>query len=431
MSSRTVSPAKRLRGTIAVPGDKSISHRAAMFNALADGDAEIHNFLTGEDCLSTLAVLGALGVASELDAGVLTVHGVGLDGLREAADVLDCGNSGTTIRLMSGLLAAQSFLSVLSGDASLRTRPMARIAEPLRLMGAQIDGRDGGRMAPLTIRGGSLRGVRYRTPVASAQTKSAILLAGLYAEGETIVEEPATSRDHSERMLGAMGADIGGEGGVARIRPGRRLTPLSMRVPNDISAAAFWMVAASVHPDAELRLTGVGLNPTRSGVIDVLRAMGADLAIEEERTVAGEPVGDIVVRSARLEGTEIGGELLLRAIDEAPVLAVAAAFAHGATEIRDEAQELRVKESDRIATVVSNLLALGADVQERADGMRIEGAAGLRGGGTVQSFGDHRLAMAMAIAGLAATEAVTVDGADAVGVSYPGFWDDLERLSAG
>ncbi|HLB23352.1 MAG TPA: 3-phosphoshikimate 1-carboxyvinyltransferase [Dehalococcoidia bacterium] len=430
MSERVIRPARRLRGTIAVPGDKSISHRAAMLNALAEGEAAVHNFLPGEDCLSTLRVLRALGVEATLDEGgdtpVLRIRGRGLRGLREAADVLDCGNSGTTMRLMSGVLAGQYFLSVLTGDASLRSRPMARVLEPLHRMGAQVGSREGG-LAPLVIRGGHLRGIRYRLPVASAQVKSCVLLAGLFAEGETVVEEPEATRDHTERMLDAMGARIGREGPAVRLTPGQPLQPLSMRVPNDLSAAAFWMVAAAVHPDAELRLTGVGINPTRTGIIDALRAMGADLATEEERVVGGEPVADIVVRSSRLQGTTVEGEMVARLIDEAPVLAVAAAFAHGATEIRD-ARDLRVKESDRIATTASQLRALGAAVTEHDDGMTIDGGDGLRGG-DVESYGDHRLAMALAIAGLAGSGDVRLRGAEAVAVSYPGFWADLEKLT--
>ena len=430
MTARIVHPARRLRGTIAVPGDKSISHRAAILNALAEGEAVIHNFLPGEDCLSTLGVLQALGVHSELEdveGGVIVrVRGGGLHGLREAEDVLDCGNSGTTMRLLSGVLAGQQFLSVLSGDASLRSRPMARVLEPLHQMGAQVSSREGG-LAPLVIRGGKLRAIRYRLPVASAQVKSCVLLAGLYAYGPTTVEEPESTRDHTERMLEAMGADIGREGPAVRITPGQALQPLSMRVPNDISAAAFWMVAAAVHPDAEVRLTGVGINPTRTGIIDVLRSMGADLDIEEERTVAGEPVADIVVRSSRLDGTVIAGDLVPRLIDEVPALAVAAAYADGLTEIRDAA-ELAVKESNRIATTASQLRALGAAVAERDDGMTIEGGRRL-GGGAVQSFGDHRLAMALAAAGLVGEGDVVIEGAEAVAVSYPEFWDHLERLS--
>jgi 3-phosphoshikimate 1-carboxyvinyltransferase len=427
MTVQRVRPAKRLRGTLAVPGDKSISHRAAIFNAIADGEALVENFLTGEDCLSTLRVLRSLGSTCSLDGTTLRVDGAGIDGLREPTGVLDCGNSGTTMRLMSGILAGQSFLSVLDGDESLRARPMARIIEPLRKMGARIDGRDGGKLAPITIRGGDIRGIRYRTPVASAQVKSAVLLAGLFARGETVVEEPAATRDHTERMLTAMGASIAGEGLAVSISAGR-LRALPMRVPNDFSAAAFWIVAACVHPDAELRLTGVGVNPTRTGLLDALRMMGADVAIEEERVVGGEPVADIVARSSRLEAIEAAGDLVLRAIDEIPALAVAAAFAHGTTEIRD-AQELRVKESDRIATAASQLAVLGVRVEERVDGMSIEGGAGVNGG-HVRSFGDHRLAMALAVAAVAGTGEVAIDDADAASVSYPAFWDDLAAVSA-
>ncbi|MEX2246245.1 MAG: 3-phosphoshikimate 1-carboxyvinyltransferase [Dehalococcoidia bacterium] len=433
MRRRTIHPARRLRGTIAVPGDKSISHRAAILNALAEGEAVVRNFLPGDDCRSTLDVLRALGVACTLDESgdtpVLRLTGAGLRGLREPAGVLDCGNSGTTMRLMSGVLAGQPFLSVLTGDDSLRSRPMDRIATPLRQMGAQVDGRDAGRLAPLAIRGGGLRGIRYKMPMASAQVKSAILLAGLFAEGETVVEEPAPSRDHTERMLSAMGARVTRDGPAVRLAPGAPLHALSLRVPNDISAAAFWMVAAAVHPDAELRLTGVGVNPTRGGIIDVLRAMGADLSVEEEREVGGEPVADIVVRSSRLEGTVIEGSMIPRLLDEIPVLAVAAASAHGATIIRD-AQELVVKETDRIGSVASQLALMGAAVTPRPDGMVIEGGAPLHGA-HVQSFGDHRLAMALAVAGLVAQSGETsIDDAEAVAVSYPLFWEHLERLTA-
>ncbi|HZP56479.1 MAG TPA: 3-phosphoshikimate 1-carboxyvinyltransferase [Dehalococcoidia bacterium] len=428
---RTIRPARRLRGTIAVPGDKSISHRAAILNALAGGEAVVHNFLPGDDCRSTLRVLQALGVDCALDehddAPMLRVRGGGLHGLREPGDVLDCGNSGTTMRLLAGVLAGQPFHAVLTGDASLRTRPMARVTRPLAEMGARIDGREGGRLAPLAVRGGGLRGIHYRPPEPSAQVKSAVLLAGLYAEGETVVEEAAPTRDHTERMLAAMGARIAGEGGAVRLTPGVALAPLSMRVPNDISAAAFWMVAAAAHPDAEVRLTGVGLNPTRTGIIDALHEMGADLAIEEERIVGGEPVGDVVVRSSRLRGIEVAGDLVPRLIDEVPALAVAAACADGETIVRD-AKELRVKESDRIATVAAELRRLGARVEERDDGMRIEG--GTLAGGAVASHGDHRLAMALAAAGLVARGPTRLSDAGAVTISYPDFWEHLERFSA-
>ncbi len=426
---RTIDPARRLRGTIVVPGDKSISHRAAILNALADGEAEVRNFLPGEDCMSTLRVLEALGVESSVDRSgdtpTLRVKGVGKSGLREPCDVLDCGNSGTTMRLMCGVLGGQPFHAVLNGDASLRTRPMARVTAPLREMGARIDGREDGALAPLWVRGGSLHGMRYRMPVASAQVKSAILLAGLFAEGETVVEERELTRDHTERMLSAMGAQITREGPAVRLTPGGSLAPLSMRVPNDISAAAFWMVAAAVHPDAELRLTSVGINPTRSGIVDVLREMGADIAIEEERAVGGEPAADIVVRSSRLRGVTVEGEMIPRLIDEVPALAVAAACAEGTTTIR-QAQELRVKESDRIASVASQLRQLGVEVDERDDGMVIEG--GRIEGGDVESFGDHRLAMALAVAGLAASGPIQLGDSGAVSISYPEFWQHLEQV---
>ena len=428
---RTIAPASRLRGTITVPGDKSISHRAAILNALSNGEATGNNFLTGEDCLSTLRVLEALGVRTDVDTSddtsIVHVIGAGLHGLREPADVLDCGNSGTTMRLMCGVLAGQPFHSILTGDASLRTRPMARVTAPLRDMGTRIDGRADGSLAPLSVRGGGLHGIRYRLPVASAQTKSAILLAGLFAEGETVVEEPLASRDHTERMLAAMGARIEREGPAVRLTPGVALQPLSLRVPNDISAAAFWMVAAAVHPDAELRLPGVGVNPTRSGIIEALREMGADIAVEEERVVGGEPVGDIVVRSSELRGITVEGDTIPRLIDEVPALAVAAACATGRTEIRD-ARELRLKESDRIAAVASQLSRLGVRVEELDDGIIIEGGGGINGG-DVASFGDHRLAMALAIAGLVSAKSVRLSDSAAVGISYPMFWEHLQQVT--
>jgi len=430
---RTVTPARRLRGTVRVPGDKSISHRAAILNAFAEGEAVVDNFLAGEDCLSTLSVLRALGVEWSLDESEerprLRIAGTGPHGLREAEEVLDCGNSGTTMRLMCGVLAAQPFHSVLSGDASLRGRPMARVIAPLRQMGARIDARGGGDLAPIAVRGGGLHGIRYHLPVASAQVKSALLLAGLLAEGETIIEEPEATRDHTERMLAAMGASIEREGPGVRLTPGACLAPLSLRVPNDISAAAFWMVAAAVHPDAEVRIEGVGVNLTRSGIIDALRAMGADLELLEERVVGGEPVADIVVRTSRLEGITVEGELTLRLMDEAPALAVAAAFARGTTTIRDAA-ELRVKESDRIASAASQLTLLGARIEELEDGLVIEGARETIVGGDVESFGDHRLAMALAIAALAGAGDVRIAGAEAASVSYPRFWEDLQELTA-
>jgi 3-phosphoshikimate 1-carboxyvinyltransferase len=431
--SRTVSRPAKLRGTIRPPGDKSISHRAALLNAVASGPATVRGFLPSDDCRSTLECLRALGVRWQLDDGdggaTLHIEGVGLAGLREPDDVLDAGNSGTTLRLLSGLLAGQPFLSIITGDASLRTRPVDRVVEPLRQMGAALDAREGGRLPPLTVRGGGLRGIRYRLSVASAQVKSAVLLAGLFAGGETVVEEPVATRDHTERMLRAMGADLEREGPGIRLRPPSTLQPLEMAVPGDISSAAFWLVAAAVHGDAELHLANVGVNPTRSGLLDVLSMMGANVYVGEHRTIGEEPVADLTVRSSRLAGTEVGGDVIPRLIDELPALAVAAAFAEGVTVVRD-AGELRHKESDRIAALVRQLGALGAEIQERPDGFIVQGGAGLRGA-AVDGASDHRLTMALAIAGLVAEGETVIADPEAVAVSYPQFWDDLERARAG
>jgi 3-phosphoshikimate 1-carboxyvinyltransferase len=424
----------RLRGTVVVPGDKSISHRAAILNALALGPARVENFLVGEDTRATLDCLGALGVSWSLeeDGGlrpILRIHGPGRAGLHESEDVLDARNSGTTMRLLSGVLAARPFLSILTGDSSLRSRPMGRVVEPLREMGAQVWGRGDGAYPPLAIRGGELRGIGYRMPVASAQVKSALLLAGLLAQGETAVEESAPTRDHTERMLRAMGARLSREGGLVRIEPLEgELSPLDLRVPGDVSAAAFWMVAAAVHPDAELHLPGVGVNPTRSGVIDVLRSMGAELEVREEREQGGEPVADITVRSSRLAPVEVGGDLVPRLIDEIPVLAVAAALTPGRTVVRDAA-ELRVKESDRIVTTCRELRRLGARVEELPDGLAIDGVEFLTGA-RCQSHDDHRLAMALGVAGLLARGETVIEGAGAAEVSYPSFWSDLACLAS-
>lgn len=425
--------AKALSGTVRVPGDKSLSHRAAIFNAIAEGTAVIENFLAGADPLATVSCLRALGVEvvveiEEAWSARVTVHGVGLHGLREPADILNAENSGTTMRLLAGLLAGQPFLSILTGDASLRSRPMGRILQPLRQMGATVYGRDSDRLVPLVIRGGPLHGVHYRSPVASAQVKSSLLLAALYADSPTTVEEPALSRDHTERMLAAMGAAIRCEGRSVTAKPAvAPLSATSFCIPGDLSAAAFWMVAASLHPEAEIHLPGVGINPTRSGVIDVLRAMGADLELHGERLSGGEPVADITVRSARLHGTHIAGDLVPRAIDEIPVLALAGALADGETVIAD-AQELRVKESDRIAATAQALRKLGAVVEERPDGLWIKGDARLHGA-YCDSAGDHRLAMTLAIAGLLAAGETVIARAESVAVSYPHFWEDLRAVT--
>jgi len=434
MEQRVRSPS-RLRGTVVVPGDKSISHRAAILNALASGPARVDNFLVGADTRATLDCLRALGVDWSLgETGgpgtTLRIRGPGGERLRESADILEARNSGTTMRLLAGVLAAQPFFSVLTGDRSLRSRPMDRVVHPLCKMGAQVWGRGDGAYPPLAIRGSELHGICYRMPVASAQVKSALLLAGLFARGETAVEEPAPTRDHTERMLRAMGARLSVEESLVRIEPlERSLSPLDLRVPGDISAAAFWMVAAALHRDAEIHVPGIGVNPTRSGIIDVLRAMGADVEVMEERQEGGEPVADVTVRSSRLAPVEVSGDLVPRLIDEIPVLAVAAALTPGRTVIRDAA-ELRVKESDRIATTCRELGRLGAHVEELPDGLAIDGVPSLTGA-RCRSHGDHRLAMALGVAGLLARGETVIERAGAAQVSYPGFWNDLTGLAGG
>lgn len=425
----TVAPARALRGTVAVPGDKSISHRAVLFNAVATGTARITNFLSGADCLSTIACLQALGVPIRRQGDVVEVQGQGLRGLRAPATVLDCGNSGTTIRLLAGLLAGQSFSATLTGDDSLRRRPMRRVVEPLRRMGAHIEGPADGDRAPLTIHGRPLHGGSFALPIASAQVKSALLLAGLLADGPVTLTGRLDSRDHTERMLRAMGLALEVTPAQITLTPPRAPElprPLSLRVPGDPSSAAFWWVAAAVHPAAEITTVGVGLNPTRTGALEVLQAMGADIDITNERYEGLEPVGDITVRSSRLRGVEIGGALIPRLIDEVPVLAVAAAYATGQTVIRDAA-ELRAKETDRIAAVAGELTHLGAHVTPTEDGLIIAGGGRLRGA-PVASYGDHRMAMALAVAALAAEGETQIAQADCVAVSYPDFWADLERL---
>ncbi len=428
----TVSPPALLRGTVEVPGDKSITHRALLFNAIAVGDAVIDGFLDAADTRSTLEAIRALGADIEElgGGGRLVVHGRGRAGLVEAADVLDCGNSGTTIRLLSGLLAGFPFLSVLTGDGSLRRRPMGRVVSPLRALGARITARADGTLPPVVIEGGPLAGgQRIETPVASAQVKSALLLAGLAAAGPTTVVEPSRSRDHTERMLGAMGAGVRTEGTAVTLTPPvGDLAAVDVRVPGDISTAAAWIVAATLHPDADLVLAGVGLNPTRAGILDVLRAMGADIEELDPRDVGGEPVADLRVRSAALRGVRIDGDVVPRAIDELPLLALAGALAEGDTVIADAA-ELRVKESDRVATTAATLRALGAEVEERDDGLAVAGGARLRGA-AVEAAGDHRLAMLGAVAGLLADGETMVAGAGAVSISYPDFWADLARVGA-
>ena len=426
---RLVRPVRTLRGTIIPPGDKSISHRAAILNAITDGEAEVRDFQRSADCLATLRCLRRLGVDWRWhDETTLRVRGRGRNGLSESARVLDCRNAGTSMRLLAGLLAPQPFFSILTGDRSLLSRPMARVVQPLRQMGADISGREGDTKAPLAINGCPLRGIRYQLPVASAQVKSALTLAALFAHGETVIEEPSPSRDHTERMLQAMGADINFGGQTLRVRPlTRELQPLSLRVPGDISAAAAWLVLAACHPDAELQMQGVCVNPTRSGVLDALRLMGADVTLTRERTRGSEPVADIAVRTSRLRGAVIEGDLVPRTIDELPLIALAACFATGETVIRDAA-ELRVKETDRIRATVRELRRLGADIEELPDGMRIRPVDRLQGA-AVSSHGDHRLAIMLALAGALARGETVIRNAGVAAVSYPWFWRDLDLLS--
>lgn len=430
---RTVQHSSRLEGTVVPPGDKSISHRAALLNAISDGDAVVSNFCVGDDRTSMLGCLQGLGVEIEREAEdgargdqeYFNISGRGKAGLCEPTDVLYSGNSGTTMRLVSGLLAAQSFFSVITGDSSLRRRPMKRILTPLSMMGAEVMGRDGGSLAPLAFSGGGLEGIEYELPVASAQLKSCILIAGLYAEGETTVIQPAESRDHTERMMAAMGADIEKEGLRVTVRPSE-LKSINIQVPSDISGAAFWLVAGAAHPNARITVEGVGINPSRTGVLDVLAEMGANIRMENVREDGNEPAADLVVESSDLKGIEIGGDIIPRVIDELPVLAMAASQASGRTVIRDAA-ELRVKESDRITATAEGLYALGASIREVDDGMIIEGGSKLSGAGVV-SHGDHRIAMSMAVAGLVADGETNIGDSEAVDVSYPSFWETLEGL---
>ena len=422
-----VEPSGPLRGELRVPGDKSISHRALICNALAEGEAQITGLLDSADCRSTMACLRQWGVEFEATGDRVVVRSPGQDNFRPASGVLDCGNSGTSMRLLSGVAAGLPFRSEFDGDESLRQRPMRRVLEPLASMGAVVDASD---TAPFWVDGsdGLPGGFDGEVAVASAQVKSCIIFAALRADQPSRIVEPGPSRDHTERMLSAMGAEIVVNGATIAVRPGATLTPQDVAVPGDVSAAAFWMVAAAMTPDSEIVMPNVGVNPRRTGVIDVLRAMGASIELSNPREMSGEPVADIVVRGSTLHGTLIDGDMIVRALDELPILAVAAAVADGATEIRDAA-ELRVKESDRIATTSAMLTAMGIEVADWSDGMRIVGGS-LRGG-SVDSFGDHRLAMAAAVAGLSAgpeSGPTRIARASAVDISYPTFWQDLDRL---
>ena len=417
----TVKTAKSLRGDVRLPGDKSISHRALMLGAIADGQSRVRGLSDGADVASTAACMRALGV--DIEDGVIA--GLGMRGLKQPAGMLDCGNSGTTMRLLAGLLAAQPFASELSGDESLSRRPMDRVVEPLRRMGANVQ------WPPLRVGGGEgLRGIEYQAPVASAQVKSSLLLAGMYADGPTEVVEPVATRDHTERMLRAMGADI--QTGDRRVRVGRteRLAPIDIEVPRDVSAASFWLVAAGLVAGSRVRMPGVGLNPTRTGFVELLRRSGFNVVVSADPDAAGEPVGTIEVGAAAdLKPLEIDATTAAAMIDELPVLAVAATQLPGTSTVRG-ARELRVKESDRITAMAEALTAMGADITALDDGWQIRGPRHLEGA-TVDSRGDHRIAMAMAVAALMADGETEIEGAESVDISYPGFWDQVDALRRG
>ncbi|SHJ90153.1 3-phosphoshikimate 1-carboxyvinyltransferase [Propionispora hippei] len=428
MQQITVKSCKALLGTTYIPGDKSVSHRSVMFAGLADTPVVIRNFLYAADCCSTVSCMEALGVQVERRAdGELCVQGNGLHGLKEPISVLDAGNSGTTLRLMTGILACQPFFSVFSGDASLTKRPMARVIKPLSQMGCTIVGRQQSKYIPMAlVPSAQIQGIDYTMPVASAQVKSAVLLAGLFAKGGTSVTEPFLSRDHTERMLESFGVPVKREGLTVSVAPVDSLTaPKVIEVPGDISSAAFWLVAGTILPNSRLLLRNVGINPTRTGILDVLTAMGANISLENERFSGAEPVADLLVQSAQLRGTEIKGEIIPRLIDEIPVLAVAALFAQGKTVISG-AEELRVKETDRLKAVTAELSKLGAVLEEKADGLIIEGGQSLKFG-VCHSHDDHRMAMSLAIAGLAGN-GVEITEPDCVRISYPDFFETLASL---
>lgn len=416
-----------LRGELAVPGDKSISHRSVMFGAISRGTTEITGFLQSADCLSTISCFRKMGVEIENQGSRVLVKGAGMHGLKKPSEVLDCGNSGTTTRLISGILSAQAFDSVVTGDASIQKRPMDRILIPLTQMGARIRSAAGNGCAPLLIQGAPLHGIHYQSPVASAQVKSSILLAGLYADGETRVTEPYLSRNHSELMLSHFGAKVRTEGTTAIIQPANELYACPVEVPGDISSAAFFLVAGLIIPHSEILIRNVGINPTRSGVLTVLQAMGADITLLDRHDRSGEPAADLLVRSSSLKGTTIEGSLIPALIDEIPILALAACFAEGETVIRDAA-ELKVKESNRLKVMTEGLSAMGAQVQETEDGMIIQGGAPLHGA-VIDSRLDHRIAMTFAVAGLCADGETEIQGAECVNISYPQFYEDLNRLA--
>jgi len=420
-------PGRPVNGSVTVDGDKSISHRSIMFGALADGDTKVSRILEGEDVLATIEAFRKMGVEIIRDEEIYLIHGVGINGLTKPESLLDMGNSGTAFRLMAGILAGQPWEATMGGDASLSGRPMGRIIKPLTEMGARMKAAN--ERPPLTMHAdNTLKGIRYEMPVASAQVKSAILLAGLYAQGETVVREPAPTRDHTERMLSGFGYEVeryGDHSDYVSIVGGGRLTACDIEVPADLSSATFFILGALISPDSELHLPNLGINPSRNGVLGILERMGANIVTQNQRVVGGEPVADLVVKSSRLQGVELNHTDIALAVDEIPAIAVAAACADGVTEISG-AEELRVKESDRIATTVAGLQALGAKVTEKPDGMVIQG--GPLTGGRVESHGDHRIAMAFSVAGNAASSEATIANVECVTTSFPGFYDLFQQV---
>jgi 3-phosphoshikimate 1-carboxyvinyltransferase len=424
---KRIEPAHRpLRGDISVPGDKSIAHRAVILASIARGRSRIFNLSAGDDNSRTVRAFRQMGVEIFRDGVALSIDGKGWEGLRAPSGIVDCGNSGTTMRLLSGLLAGRSFRTALDGDASLRERPMQRVIDPLTLMGAKITSKRGNGLAPLEIDGGALQGIHYKMPIASAQVKSAVLLAALQASGTTTIEEPLKSRDHTEVMLRGFGAEIEVNCKTIAVSGGQSLSGQEVRIPGDISSAAFFLVAAAMVPGSDIMIRNVGCNPTRDGVLEVLRRMGASIILSNERLEAGEQVADIRVVGGSLNGVEVGADLVARTIDEYPILSIAAARASGVTTFSD-VKELRYKESDRIGAMSEGLRRLGVEVDEREDGMMIHGGTPLRGA-KVHSFGDHRVAMALAVAGLLSAAGVEIDDADCVDISFPGFFGLLDQI---
>ena len=423
---RVLQSKKPLRGEISVPGDKSIGHRAVIFGSIAHGLSRVSNMSGGEDNRRTVQAFKDLGVKISTEGETLYIQGKGWEGLTAPKNIIDCGNSGTTMRLLSGVLAGRPFTTMLDGDQSLRRRPMQRVIEPLRRMGANLVGREGPGLAPLEINGGSLKGIEYSMPIASAQVKSAILLAGLQAEGVTIVQEPQSSRNHTELMIKGFGGEVALDGGKILLKGGQTLHGKDVRIPGDISSAAFFLVAAALITGSQVIVRRVGVNPTRDGVVEILRRMGAEIELLGATIETGEPVADLKVKGTRLRGVEIGSELAARTIDEYPILAIAAALADGVTVIHG-AKELRFKESDRISAMSEGLRRLGVDVDEREDGMTIRGRETLQGN-KVRSFGDHRIAMSLAVAGLCAEGGVEIDDADCVAISFPTFFGLLDEI---